>query len=31
MLEQWLSVQDMIGVAILIGILIKWIQFYMDW
>ena len=31
MIEQYVSVQDMILVAIIIGILIKFIQFYMNW
>lgn len=31
MLEQWVSVQDMILVAIVIGVLVKFIQFYMKW
>ncbi len=31
MLEEYVSVQDMIFVAIVIGALIKAIQFWMDW
>ena len=31
MIENYVSVQDMILVAIVIGVLVKFIQFYMEW